>query len=373
MNFTIYNSLILLGVIQGFIFGAIVLLSKKFKSRSTYYLIALIIGFSYNNLQFYLSDAGFITGHQMYRYFYIPMASLYPVFIWFYVQTFLYPEKRFPGRMKLLYAPFTFFFLVTLIFKMGYFLDQDFHRHYGFFKGIIDFQSVFAFLFTIILLAWAYSGVLRFEKGEREWDQKGVRMQLGWLRTTLIILFVLSLFWAFALYKYLSNSQYRYLFTILWVAISVVIYWLGHMGIYKYGILKERSKIRSYSKDQRFTASQKHQNKHISALEHLLVNQKKFQDPNLSLEMVSELLQISKGHLSRIINTELHTSFSEYINSLRVEEAKSYLINPVFSKYTLAAIGLEAGFNSKSVFNSAFKKATKLTPSQYRRDHMNSS
>ena len=49
-----------------------------------------------------------------------------------------------------------------------------------------------------------------------------------------------------------------------------------------------------------------------------------------------------------------------------MEEAKKYLTKPEFSNYTLLAIGLEAGFNSKSAFNASFKKITGLTPSQYK-------
>lgn len=92
---------------------------------------------------------------------------------------------------------------------------------------------------------------------------------------------------------------------------------------------------------------------------------------NFSAEMLAEELQISKSHLSRVFSNEMNTSFSDYINTLRVEEAKSYLKNPDFSNYTLIAIGLEAGFNSKTTFNTTFKKITGQTPSQFRKNTSN--
>ena len=52
---------------------------------------------------------------------------------------------------------------------------------------------------------------------------------------------------------------------------------------------------------------------------------------------------------------------------LRVEEAKGIIQNPASEKFTLIAIGLEVGFNSKSAFNNAFKKHTGLTPSDFRK------
>ncbi|UPT72306.1 MAG: helix-turn-helix domain-containing protein [Flavobacterium sp. JAD_PAG50586_2] len=66
------------------------------------------------------------------------------------------------------------------------------------------------------------------------------------------------------------------------------------------------------------------------------------------------------------MNTELKTSFPDYINQLRIKEAQYYLKHPDFSNYTLVAIGLEAGFASKTTFNNTFKKVTGMTPSEYK-------
>ena len=63
----------------------------------------------------------------------------------------------------------------------------------------------------------------------------------------------------------------------------------------------------------------------------------------------------------------MNTSFPDYLNSFRIEEAKSYLKNPEFSKYTIVSIGLEAGFNSKSSFYSVFKKTTGETPAAFKK------
>ena len=107
-------------------------------------------------------------------------------------------------------------------------------------------------------------------------------------------------------------------------------------------------------------------NEYIIALEDFIVSQRNYLDSSLSLEMVADKLNLNKSYLSRLINLELGKSFTDYVNELRVEEAKSYIANPDFWNYTLVSIGLEAGFNSKSAFNLAFKKFTGLTPSEYK-------
>ena len=84
------------------------------------------------------------------------------------------------------------------------------------------------------------------------------------------------------------------------------------------------------------------------------------------MEKLSEEQSISVSVLSKIINNYSSYNFSDYINSLRIEQAKKLLNNANFASYTIVAIGLESGFNSKSTFYSAFKKFTSQTPSEYR-------
>jgi AraC-like DNA-binding protein len=60
-------------------------------------------------------------------------------------------------------------------------------------------------------------------------------------------------------------------------------------------------------------------------------------------------------------------SFFEYINSLRIEEAKSLLADPNKHKLNVIEIAYQVGFNNKVTFNTTFKKSTGITPTEYRR------
>jgi len=75
---------------------------------------------------------------------------------------------------------------------------------------------------------------------------------------------------------------------------------------------------------------------------------------------------MSVSGLSKTINTYSNVNFSDFVNSFRVDKVKELLASQEFSEYTIVAIGLECGFNSKSTFYSAFKKNTGVTPVQYR-------
>ena len=78
---------------------------------------------------------------------------------------------------------------------------------------------------------------------------------------------------------------------------------------------------------------------------------------------------MSVSSLSKTINDESGFSFSDYINSLRVEKAKQLLASEDFKEYTILSIGLECGFNSKSTFYLAFKKFTNTTPTDFRKQN----
>lgn len=365
MNFTLANSIILAGIIQGFIFGVVYLLYKKYRSLSTTLLAGLILAFSYNNLQFYLSDARIITGNQMYATFYIPVGSLIPVFIYLYTKSFITGAEKLRAAQKWLFTPFLFFFAVAIALKIDSWNDVNAVRK-PIWQLLGKIQSSVSFMYTVALITAAY--IWAYKKTKKlEFDNSIMSRDLKWIKIMLPILLLLSLFWGFALLKYMSNLSFKVYFTALWILLSFAIYWLGHIGMYKYGVRKERKSIRDHSTiHQPFSISEKLENPHVLRLEKVLVDNQRFLDSKLTLQQLSDELQISKTHLSRLLNHELGMSFTDYVNSLRVEAAKTNLIHPDFANYTLVAIGLEAGFNSKTTFNSAFKKHTGMTPSQFR-------
>jgi|688.fasta_scaffold42480_4 AraC-like DNA-binding protein len=92
---------------------------------------------------------------------------------------------------------------------------------------------------------------------------------------------------------------------------------------------------------------------------------KPYLNEKISLTEVSKLLKVSPQHLSQVINEKTNRNFNDFINSYRIEEAKNILISTSFSKLTIDAIAQKAGFNSKSVFYTAFKKHTGVTPKEF--------
>lgn len=101
-------------------------------------------------------------------------------------------------------------------------------------------------------------------------------------------------------------------------------------------------------------------------IDSIMRNQKPYLQPDITLDMLAETLAMPAKDLSMIVNRHFHNNFYEFINSYRIEEAKGLLADPKNKSKTITDVYLEVGFNSKSVFNTFFKKLVGMTPTEYR-------
>lgn len=108
----------------------------------------------------------------------------------------------------------------------------------------------------------------------------------------------------------------------------------------------------------------------LNRLVTFMENEKPYREPNITLERLAARLNVSPKLLSATINRKLHKNFFEMIRHYRVEEAKVRLTDVSESNHSIGDVMKACGFNSKSVFNQAFKQAVGVTPSRYRQQHL---
>jgi AraC-like DNA-binding protein len=99
----------------------------------------------------------------------------------------------------------------------------------------------------------------------------------------------------------------------------------------------------------------------------LLRTEKPFLNPQVSLTDLSEKLSVPTKHLSQVINQTCNKSFFDFINTYRIQEVQQTLKESMDDKLTVLEAMYQAGFNSKSSFNTAFKKETGQTPTEFRK------
>ncbi len=89
-------------------------------------------------------------------------------------------------------------------------------------------------------------------------------------------------------------------------------------------------------------------------------------DANLSLEKLSRHVGALPNMVSQTLNELMESAFYDYIAHWRVEAAKPRIL---LGQDSILTISLDAGFNSRSTFYSAFKRETGMTPKAYRNIH----
>jgi AraC-like DNA-binding protein len=123
------------------------------------------------------------------------------------------------------------------------------------------------------------------------------------------------------------------------------------------------SVLRRNTKQERLSPDQVDVLKNKVAL--ILTEKKLFLDPALTLTDLSREVGIGIHELSYVINNGLKRNFYQLINEMRVEEAKIILLSEKIKYSDMVGIAIEAGFNSKTTFNTTFKKLTGQTPTDF--------
>ncbi|WP_198991173.1 helix-turn-helix domain-containing protein [Siccationidurans sp. BT559] len=97
----------------------------------------------------------------------------------------------------------------------------------------------------------------------------------------------------------------------------------------------------------------------------LLQAEKVYLEADLSLPALAERAGLSTHELSYVLNEGFRVNFFQFINAYRVAEAQRLLASAQHQHLSMVGIAFEAGFSSKTTFNTTFKKVTGLTPSQF--------
>ena len=104
---------------------------------------------------------------------------------------------------------------------------------------------------------------------------------------------------------------------------------------------------------------------YTTRLLNFIKEEKPYLDPDLSLRSLAKQVDIHPNQLSWLLNESMGKNFNEFINHYRVEAFKLLSKAPSNRHLTLISLAYESGFNSKTVFNTYFKKETGLMPKEF--------
>ena len=106
-----------------------------------------------------------------------------------------------------------------------------------------------------------------------------------------------------------------------------------------------------------------------AALEQAMHSDKPFLENDLTLADLAKRIGATPHQMSQLLSQHLGETFFDFVNRHRVEAVKATLARPQNAARPLLEIALECGFGSKSTFNDTFRKATGMSPSEYRKRH----
>lgn len=106
-------------------------------------------------------------------------------------------------------------------------------------------------------------------------------------------------------------------------------------------------------------------NKYTKELEQIMKTYKLYLNPDVSLKDLASYLDLPANYMSQLLNQGFNKNFSEYINTFRLNEFKKRVVLPENKGLTIMAVAYDSGFNSKTVFNTFFKKSEGITPNTF--------
>jgi AraC-like DNA-binding protein len=138
-----------------------------------------------------------------------------------------------------------------------------------------------------------------------------------------------------------------------------------HQSVFFHPQVNEEKEVKKYEKS---TVTPEIQENILQKIEVLMAQEKPFLQSDFSLPNLAKILKITPHQLSQIINESLGQNFFEFVAKYRIEEAQKLLTAKEYQNIKIEEIAEMVGYNSKSSFNTSFKKIVGLTPSEFRKN-----
>jgi AraC-like DNA-binding protein/uncharacterized Tic20 family protein len=332
------------------------------------FLIAIEMGFAIVNTSII----------PLYEYVFIPFT--YGPLLYLYIKFQTDEHARFKWSYILHFLPFLAVFVTAIIFR-----GRPVMRLENFWNTdpFLSFRLIYGLSFFISITTYSIIAFVLINRHQRNIrnlvSYTSERITLSWLLVlsisfylTYVVVFIFGVYVIFAKDPTYDPTLPSY-FGLTFFAFAFSFYGYKQPGIF--------SEIHTESKHHREKITPKEDvdpkyeksglknadaKKYLDRLLKYMEEKRPYLDVDLTIHDVSAELDIPRHYLTQVINGMLGKNFYTFINEYRIKEVKKLLSDRKYSKYTLTAIAYEAGFNSKSSFNSVFKSATGMTPSQFK-------
>jgi len=353
----------LLGAAQGLLLALALLTTKSGNQTANRLLAALTL-----TISIVVSGAVLITSNYVFVFPHLsrihhPFAFLAAPLLFLYIRELTAREKRWQQKDLLHFIPFA----VCLIYLLPYYfqsrteklrvlsleyLQESFQQWY-YVRSALFITQALVYLILIALIIVQYSRRVKERTSRRD---RIIRFELRFFVVATTVL------WIATVIRYAVPTIPNLLVPL---GASVLIYALGYLKMKTPEVETARDES-SGKKYEKSTLTPERSERYVERLLKLMEQERPFTDGELTIQKLAAKLSVPSHHLSQVINERLNQTFSDFINSYRIEEAKRRLLDPASKHLSILGIAEDVGFNSKSSFNSVFKKHTNMTPSEFR-------
>jgi len=304
--------------------------------------------------------------------------------LYFYVKASIYDDFKLKIKHMVHVIPYV---IAGLVMVPNFFSVNNAAKQlvYDNFTSVpeITFIHFMTFIQLGFYLLVIYKHLIRYRKIVVENYSDADRLNRSWL-TQLIYLLTLSYIIALGRMYFRFSEFYMYERVVLTILISSVllsICWILWQALHKPNlfsgvsstieVIDKQASVTKTTTDSKLSAIETEKyDVIVLQLRDYMQQSKPFLDPSLSLEALAKQIKLPRNEVSLSINKITGQHFFDFVNSYRINLAAKMLItNDQQPQKTVLEILYEVGFNSKSSFNTAFKKHLLMTPSQYRKLH----
>ncbi len=364
LSFNIFNIIILLVSIQGFLLVFIFFFNEKFKKPSNQALTVLLLAIALQGIHMVFYDTGMQKNYPVLGHLPITFIFGIPIGFYYFVHFLINPDSKLTNKDYLFISPLILLAIISIIEFTTFVISPKTFKEYEW--VLWNYEHLRETLAIIYLAGVIFFVNRKVDKYHSQLFNNYSEVEgkdLHWLKKVIWAVVGLLILWVIS---QISNFFYNVqLYYPTWIGMCFLVYWLGYFIILRQDIFV----IPSFTKEERGKKQTLSDNtiQHYDNLLSLMESEKLYRNPEINMTILAESMKLSNGYLSQIINQKEGKNFYDFINAYRVEEVKSKLRDPAYNHYSILAIGLDAGFKSKSTFNAVFKKMTGMTPSTYKK------
>lgn len=352
-----------------------ILLVMERNRRANIFFAAFILILSSNFFSFYLMNVEFIILSHIFFFIAIPGLALTGVCIYFYAMFITGLLERLKVKHLLHLCVYIVCLGITVAAIIS--LEGD-PRESPVFRNMIFTVISAGMLYSISYIVYTLILLKKYYDKISDYYSDIERMSLNWVKLFSSLSFVVLLLWCAGFWLgHLHVIPKSPAFMVLNIMVLIVIIFLtayrliNQPEIFKYNVemtheIEETDSSAASEKYARQSIDDRMQDEYLEKLILFMDEKKPYLNENITIKDLSDDIDIPSHHLSIVINNRLGKNFYTFINEYRIKDALTILNDPENSDASILAIAFRVGFNSKSTFNSVFKKITGKTPSEYR-------